>query len=85
MDVKAKKCQRLRRRVEELEKAVMELWDKVRQLWDALAPPDAEWPLPDEPVWMKRLKKYRAAAPHPCGGERPSGRETGKEVRREDV
>ena len=83
MDVK--KCGHMRRRVEELEKAVMEIWERLKRLWDAEAPPGAEWPLPDEPVWMKRLKKYRAAAPHPCGGDRPSGRETGKEVKREDV
>ena len=82
MDVKARRCWRIRRRVEELEKAVIELWEKVKLLWDFSAPPGAEWPLLDEPLWMKRLKQYRSAAPYPpCGGERLSGRKTGKEVK----
>ena len=35
MDVRAKKCQRLRRRVEDLEKAVFSIWGYLKYLWQA--------------------------------------------------
>ena len=77
--MKARRCWRIRRRVEELEKAVFSIWGHLRYLWQT----SGREPLilPEEPLWMKRLKKYRAAAPHPpCGGERPSGREMKDEM-----
>ena len=69
-----KKCRHTRRRVEELEKAVFSIWGYLKYLWQTSG--REPWILPEEPLWMKRLKRYRSAAPHPsCGGDRPSGRE----------
>ena len=79
--MRAKKCRRLRRRVEELEKAVFSIWGYLKYLWQTSG--REPWILPEEPLWMKRLKRYRSAAPHLCRGERPSGRKMKEEVRAE--
>ena len=78
MDVKARRCWRIRRRVEEFEKAVFSIRGYLKYLWQTSG--REPWILPEEPLWMKRLKRYRSAAPHPCGGERPSGWEVRAEM-----
>ena len=73
MDVKTRRCWRVRRRVELLEEGVFAIWENLVSLWNMH---HKHRPLPEEPPWIKELKRLRSAAPHPpCGGERPSGRE----------
>ena len=79
MDVRSRRCWRVRRRVELLEEGVFAIWESLVSLWNIH---HKRRPLPEEPPWIKELKRLRSAAPHPpCGGERPAGRKTGKEVR----